>query len=292
MEMLRDIFSVSDFWEQITNVFKNHSFNDYIDILLVSVILYYAFRLIRDTRGVQILKGFAVLGIVYFIVKILALKTMEFILNGVLTVGLTAMVVMFQPELRRAFEQMGSLKIPFINFSSTHNTEEILDVIDKLCISSASLSSSKTGALIVIERKTRLGDIANTGTKVDAVISPELIGNLFFVNSPLHDGAVIIRGNRILAAGCFLPISSNMDISKELGTRHRAAAGMSENSDAVVLIVSEETGDITLAENGNLNRKLSLSSLRKSLELLLIPEEENGEKKNSFWRKKSVEKRK
>lgn len=288
---LGDFFDVTGFWKQITDVFKSVKPNDFIDILLVSVILYYSFRLIRETRAMQILKGFGVFAFIYLVVDIFNLKTMHFILEVVLTVGLTALVVMFQPELRRALEQMGQVKIPFFGFSQGfHNKEAIMDTIDKLCISAESLSSSRTGALIVIERKTKLGDIAKTGTKIDADISTELIGNLFFVNSPLHDGAVIIRENRILAAGCFLPISSNMTISKELGTRHRAALGMSENSDAIILIISEETGHITIADNGFLKRKLTVTSLHKILENALIPLEENHKKKNSFWRRGSVEK--
>lgn len=292
MEILRNLFDTTGFWRQAVDVVTHFTLSDFLDILSVSVIFYYSFRLIRDTRAIQILKGFIVFALVYLLVRILQLKTMFFILNNVLTVSVTALIVMFAPELRRAMEQVGQVRIPFFGLSSaSHDKEKTLSTIDTLCRSARSLSASKTGALIVLERKTRLGDIAKTGTLIDAVISYELIGNLFFVNSPLHDGAVIFRNNRILAAGCFLPISSNMEISKELGTRHRAAVGMSENSDAIVLVVSEETGDITIADHGVLKRKLSISDLKILLEKAMIPEEESGSKKKSFWRKKSVEKK-
>lgn len=291
MEIFKTFFDGSSFWNNIKDLFQNFWLNDLIDVLLVSVILYYAFRLIRDTRGIQLLKGFAVFASVYLFVQIFNLKTMKVILDGVLAVGFTALVVVFQPELRRALEQMGQVKIPFLGFSNiSQDRAKVLSTIDKLCDASSALSKTKTGALIVIERKTKLGDIANTGTELDAMLSTELIGNLFFVNSPLHDGAAILRGDRLLAAGCFLPISSNMSINKELGARHRAALGMSENSDALILVVSEETGAITIAEKGVLKRKLDYDTLHSLLEQGMLPEEENDKKKNGFWRKKSVEK--
>lgn len=288
MKIVKEFFNNWDFLADLKNALVGFDFfRDLVDILIVSVLIYYLLKLIRDTRAIQLLKGFGLIAIVYLFVTILQLKTMIFILDSVLRLGIIAIAILFQPELRRALEQVGRIKIPFLKFSE-NNTDNMLirKNINILCNSAAILSGQKTGALIVIERDTKLGEIIDTGTTIDAVISEELIGNIFYPKSPLHDGAGVIRGGRIVAAGCFLPISENMSISKELGTRHRAALGMSENSDALVLIVSEETGDITIAEDGKLYRKLDAVELKSRLEKGLISDDGEDKSKRSFWKVK------
>jgi diadenylate cyclase len=208
-----------------------------------------------------------------------------------LTVSIFAVIVLFQPELRSALEKMGRSNISALRIGGTqseaeaHDVEALIDILAKSCVY---LSTRKTGALIVIEREIKLGDVIKTGTVIDASPSVELIGNLFFVNSPLHDGAMIVRNGRLLAAGCYLPLSQNMEISNTLGTRHRAALGMSENSDAVILVVSEETGAISAANESRLQWRVSEKNLRSILERKLIGErsEDKPEKKPAFWRAK------
>ncbi|MDR2655356.1 MAG: diadenylate cyclase CdaA [Oscillospiraceae bacterium] len=285
MEYLKNI----DLWNQIVIVFSSIEFRDILDILLVSVVVYYVFRIMQNTRAVQLAKGALLVVAIFLAVYLLNLKAMKRVLEAILSFGITALAVVFQPELRRALEQMGRIRIPFLsNLGRDEEVEMTKKTISILCEAAADLSIKKIGALIVIERKTKLGDIINTGTVIDAKLSPELIGNIFYPKSPLHDGAGILENNRMLAAACFLPVSDNMSISRELGTRHRAALGMSENSDALVLVVSEETGDITIAEDGRLNRKLSIEALRKVLEKGLLPDSSDESKRiPAFWRSKN-----
>jgi diadenylate cyclase len=208
--------------------------------------------------------------------------SMKFLMRSVLDVGIIALVVIFQPELRRALEQVGRSTITDIGVfgggQSTDRehlarTKDIIEIVTQSC---KELSAKKTGALIVIERQIKLGEVIGSGTIIDAYPSVELIGNIFFTNSPLHDGAMVIRGGRLYAAGCFLPLSGNMEIGRELGTRHRAALGMSEESDAAVVVVSEETGAISVAIDSRLQRGLSPLNLQKLLSIKLSADESDG----------------
>jgi len=200
------------------------------------------------------------------------MNTLKFFIGRMLDSGIVVLAVLFQPEIRRALERLGRSKITDINPFHTptgYNDDKTSELIEILCKSCGQLSASRTGALIVIERKIKLGDIISTGTIIDAAPCEELIGNLFFVNSPLHDGAMIIRDSRIYAVGCFLPLSENQDVARELGTRHRAALGMSEVSDAIIIIVSEETGKISIAADSGIHRGISVQNLKKALALEL-----------------------
>ena len=288
----------------IINIFKSFQhvgniLGAVLDIAVIAYIIYHAIRLIRETRAMQLLKGVAAIIVVYFIANLLDMITLQFLIRILGNLGLFSMVVLFQPELRSALEKVGRTQLSMFRFgpaqlkdeASTQRIEALIDVLVKSCVN---LSAQKTGALIVIERKTRLGEVIATGTLIDSVPSEELIGNLFFVNSPLHDGAMVIRGVRLHAAGCYLPLSQNMEIGRELGTRHRAALGMSEVSDAVVIVVSEETGAITIASDARLQRGLSEKNLRKLLQIKLMPAADKDSnapkplhKKWEFWKVKS-----
>lgn len=259
--------------------------NDYLDIIVVAFLVYNFAKLVKETRAGQLLKGVAALGLVYFIAAIAELRTLQFIMNALISTGIITLVVLFQPELRGVLEKVAQSQFTGIKkfFGADENKKEhfaaTANCIDVVCEACKSLSKTRTGALMVFERETKLGEIIKTGTVVDAQPSTELIGNLFYVNTPLHDGAMIIRAGRLYASGCFLPLSQNYTISKEMGTRHRAALGMSENSDAVVVVVSEETGVISIAANGKIDRNYTAETLKKRLrrELLQKHNEENQE---------------
>jgi len=270
-----DLRSVwSDFWSNLASVTNTITIIDFIDVAVVAFIIYKLVGLVRETRAMQLVKGIAAIFAVYFVSNMIGMITLSYLIQNVLQVGLFAIVVLFQPELRRALEQMGRTKISFMDkLTGADNEEQIRQrkrqIVDVVCESSEYLSKRKIGALMVIEREIRLGDIIKTGTVINSDPSVELICNIFFPNSPLHDGAMILRGGKLHAAGCFLPLSGNTEIGRELGTRHRAALGMSEESDAVVVVVSEETGAISVAMDSRLQRGLSAQNLRKLLEAKL-----------------------
>lgn len=264
-------------WNNILNVLKTFGIWDLIDIVIIAVLLYKVLMFASNSRAGQLIKGIAVMLVMYIIAAAFDLKSTSYLLEQVFSFGIIAIVVVFQPELRHALESMGKSKISnlsFLNFSTEKVDDDtvIRDCIKEVVAGVEELSAHDVGALIVFERETKLGEIISTGTIINADTSRELVGNIFFHNAPLHDGATVIRGGRVYAAGCFLPLSQNYDISNMLGTRHRAALGMSENSDAVTVVVSEETGVISMAINGNLYRDLTPSLLKKRLEELLVPE--------------------
>lgn len=292
------VVNISALWTSFANSFTG-AINtikpaDFIDWIVVAFLIYQAIRLVRETRAMQLVKGIAAILLVYFFASWLKMNTLSFVLENIIGSGVLLLAVLFQPELRRALEQMGRSKITggisgiLGTGSSLLAKEQMEALIKTLCDSCAYLSERKTGALIVIEREIRLGEIVNTGTVIDAKTSIELITNIFFTNSPLHDGAMIIRGGRILSAGCYLPLSDNMEIGRELGTRHRAALGMSEISDALILVVSEETGAISAAADSRLERKLSRQKLNNILTVKLLGKTQDDipEKKPAFWRAK------
>lgn len=267
MEVLKEFFNniLSFFEEQFRNI--SFSMIDAIDIILVSVLLYYLFKFIRDRRAGKLAVGVIFLVFFQVISDILSMKATHFIMQNVFQVGLIAIIIVFQPELRSVLEKVGGDSLRGIkSIAEQRNSQEIINMINDLCESVCDMAKDKTGALIVIERETKLGDIIESGTLINASSSTFLIRNIFFKNSPLHDGALVVRVPKLYAAGCFLPLSENPDIIKDLGTRHRAAIGMSENSDSLVIVVSEENGTISVAFKGELKRNFDYSSLKSELE--------------------------
>ena len=254
------------------NQFRTISFIDILDILIVAYIIYRVMKLLKDTSAERLIKGIIILVGIMLLASMLHLTMISWLLQQALNVGLFAIVVVFQPELRRLLEQIGKG-----NFSRlivpADAPDEVESMITATVSACADMSRTKTGALIVFERRERLGEIISTGTMVDAAPSAELIKNIFFKNSPLHDGAMIVRAGRVCAAGCVLPLSGNQSLSRDLGTRHRAAVGMSESADSVLVVVSEETGSISVAIGGMLKRHLSPDMLRKLLENELLDSE-------------------
>ena len=251
---------------QIRGILSTISLLDLLDIFIVALVLYKLYYIIKDTRAVALLKGLFVLLLATLVSKWLGLHVINWLLQKTMTVVLVALPVVFQPELRRALEQLGRGNI---FRKEVLNKEETQNLIENFGETVSVLSKQKTGALIVIERETGLGDYIETGIKIDGLVSAELLLNTFIVNTPLHDGAVIVRGNRIMAAGCLLPLTDDRNLNKELGTRHRAALGISEQTDCLVIVVSEETGIISLAKGGHLLRYLDANSLKAKLATLI-----------------------
>ncbi|SDL30754.1 diadenylate cyclase [Clostridium cochlearium] len=249
--------------DTMINSIKNMNLLSILDILAVSYIFYKGYMLIKETRAEQLLKGIIFLIILIPISKLLNLEVLSWILSNTITIGVLSFIIIFQPEIRRALEHIGRSA-----FNERHLTEDehtMEKIINEIITAVDNLSKTKTGALIVIERATRLGETISTGVKIDAIVSSQLLENIFVVNTPLHDGATIIRSDRIISAGCFLPLTTNKNVDKSLGTRHRSAIGISENSDAIVVVVSEETGTISLAVNGSLTRNYDKDKLRDIL---------------------------
>jgi len=251
---------------------------DVIDMLLVAFAVYYLLRFIRRGRTGQVAKAIFIILALLFVANVLKLRVVSFILNFAVELGLLSLVIIFQPEIRRFLEQMGSGKIKEV-FVTEAPVDELASAIEQTVTAYEAMSKDKVGALIVFERKRILDDVLKTGTALDAGISAELLRNLFWNKAPLHDGAVVVRNGRIVGAGCMLPLSGNTNLSRSLGMRHRAGIGISETSDALVAIVSEETGSISVAINGMLKRHLTPETLERLLRSELMPKQE--EKKPS-----------
>lgn len=265
--------------------FSTMSFNDIIDILLVAYIIYHAMKLLKDTSAARLVKGILILLAVFFVSFAFQLVTILYILRIAFSFAPLLLVIIFQPELRRLLEQIGKGNLGQL-LISTSNPDAIEASIQATVSACADMSKTKTGVLIVFERRERLGEIISTGTTVDAAPSPELLKNIFFKNSPLHDGALIMREGRICAAGCVLPLSASQNLSRDLGTRHRAAVGMSESADSVLVVVSEETGGISVAIGGMLKRHLSPEVLQRVLEDELLGKEKPDKSKIAALRDK------
>ena len=268
MRNLRELLSM------LVNSFSNMSLWAILDILVVSYIFYKGYILIRETRAEQLLKGIVFIIVLIPISYLLRLDMLYFILNKTLTIGVLTVIIIFQPEIRRALEHLG--RSAFDDKHYPTNKEELYITINEISIAVQNLADSKTGALIVIEQSTGLNELIGAGTLLDANVTSNLLENIFVVNTPLHDGATIIRNNRILASGCVLPLTDNNTINKKLGTRHRAAIGLSEVSDALIIIVSEETGVVSLAINGRITRGYDKEKLRNVL--IKIIENRNSKK--------------
>lgn len=266
-------------------VFSFDRISDLLDVLLVAFVIYSIIKLIRETRAIQLAKGVLLLAVLYVIVSLLDMQASEYIMSFVFGNLLLILIVIFSPEIRHALESMGRSSVSNINIFNFRNRsddlleENVRNAINCVCRACADMSDKKIGALIVFEKDTMLGEIIKTGTAVDAVVTTELIGNIFFPKAPMHDGAAIIKDGRVAAAGCILPLTDNNELSSELGTRHRAAIGLSESSDAVVAVVSEETGAISVAEKGVLKRGISDGDLREILMKNFVKDYKKTEKK-------------
>lgn len=267
---------IQNFGQQVRYI-MDMGIADVLDILIVAYVIYQLINLTRRTRTFTVLQGILILLGLLGLSDLLQLRTVNFILRNTMELGLLALVILFQPEIRRFLERLGTSKLFSSSAVAEGESDKALSAIVRTC---QELSQSKTGALIIFERGNKLNEQIRTGTVVNAEISPELLENIFFVKAPLHDGAVIIRNWRIYAAGCVLPLTGNTNLSKDLGMRHRAGIGMSESSDALVVIVSEETGAVSVAVDGMLKRHLSAETLEKLLRAELLTEaEEKGSKK-------------
>lgn len=266
-----------EIFNSILSIIKTIQLRDIVDILAIALLIFGLFKLIQETRAVQLLKGVIMLLIVYFLSSLFGLVMLSSLLRTFFEAAVVVIAIIFQPEIRKALEQMGrnnTYKKYIKIFTKHHKGDEWKKAVEKSIVDAADtavlFSRSKTGALLVFERETMLSDIAATGTIIDGETSVALFGNIFFNKAPLHDGASIIRDGKLFAAGCILPLTSNRNVDINLGTRHRAGLGISEQSDAVVLIVSEETGVISLAVNGILLREFTREELIKKLEQFLI----------------------
>jgi len=268
--------------QQIISTFLAIRMRDVIDIVIVAVVVYKLFTLIKETRAEQLTKGIIMLLILAKLTEWAQLYTINWILNNAMTVGTLAILIVFQPELRRGLEYIGRSSFLTKSFLEIRG-ESLSKIVEELVDAVASLSRQKIGALIVIERQTGLNEVAETGTLIEGEVTSDLLINIFIPNTPLHDGAVIIKDDKIKAAGCFLPLTDNTGISKELGTRHRAALGISERSDSISIVVSEETGGISIAESGAISRYVDIKTLRQIL-LDMYKPEENKQTFMSRWR--------
>ena len=255
--------------------------SDVFDILIITALIYRLIGFIIKTNSTKVAKGIVVLLLIMVLSETLKLHMINFIMREAVALGFIAIVILFQPELRRLLEKVGSSKMRGM-FGSEFSTMHMENAITQTVLACSDMSDTRTGALIVFERDNQLTEPISTGTLVDAEVTAELLKNIFFVKAPLHDGAVIVRDGRIAAAGCMLPMSNNMNLSKDLGMRHRAGIGMSERSDSVVVIVSEETGAISIASDGMLKRHLSRETAETLLRQELLPADTETVKKSKF----------
>ena len=255
------------------SIIKTIGISDLVDVAIVAYVAYRVLLLIRRSRSGQVARAILLILLALVVATFFNLNIISFLLGRAVELGLIALIIIFQPELRRLLEQMGSGKITGV-FSREEAPEELENAIMQTVAAYTVFAKDKVGALMVFERKTLLDDVLKSGTVVDATASAELLKNLFWNKAPMHDGAVIVRGGRVAGAGCMLPLSTNVNLSRDLGMRHRAGIGMSENSDAVVAIVSEETGSISVAVGGMLKRHLAPETLERLLRKELLPEEE------------------
>lgn len=284
---------IQSFWYACVDTIQAASLVDLLDILVVAFLIYSVIALVRRTNSAQIAKGVVLVMVVYAVAYLIGMRTLRYLIQSIITYGIIAMVVVFQPELRRSLEQLGHTKILGSDLFRPRTDPENdrlrwQEAVVAVCDAAEQLAETRTGALIVLERRTNLSEIIKTGTSIHAEISPELLRTIFYEGTALHDGAVVVRDAEIHSAGCFLPLSNNLEIGKDMGTRHRAALGMSENSDAVVVVVSEETGIISLAKSGVLIRRLDRQSLFNLLEADLVPALPEQKKPPfwAFWRKR------
>ena len=280
--------AIASWWEWMVSIAMNFQFKDAVDIIIVAFLIYGVVKLVRETRAGQLVKGLFLLVILFIISSYFNLVMVSRVLAYFFQFAFVAILIVFQPEIRKALEQVGrnnvgqSIAAVVTGRDRSYDRAQIRKAINAVVDGVGILQQLKMGALIVFERKTKLGDIIETGTQINCEPSGQIVGNIFFNKAPLHDGAMIIRDGMIHAAGCILPLTKNTSVSAELGTRHRAALGVSEESDAVVVVVSEETGQISVAVNGVLARRVTRDTLRDVLEGYLIPQEEASTVRRKF----------
>lgn len=280
--------AIASWWEWMVSIAMNFQFKDAVDIIIVAFLIYGVVKLVRETRAGQLVKGLFLLVILFIISSYFNLVMVSRVLAYFFQFAFVAILIVFQPEIRKALEQVGrnnvgqSIAAVVTGRDRSYDRAQIRKAINAVADGVGILQQLKMGALIVFERKTKLGDIIETGTQINCEPSGQIVGNIFFNKAPLHDGAMIIRDGMIHAAGCILPLTKNTSVSAELGTRHRAALGVSEESDAVVVVVSEETGQISVAVNGVLARRFTRDTLRDVLEGYLIPQEEASTVRRKF----------
>lgn len=280
--------AIASWWEWMVSIAMNFQFKDAVDIIIVAFLIYGVVKLVRETRAGQLVKGLFLLVILFIISSYFNLVMVSRVLTYFFQFAFVAILIVFQPEIRKALEQVGrnnvgqSIAAVVTGRDRSYDRAQIRKAINAVVDGVGILQQLKMGALIVFERKTKLGDIIETGTQINCEPSGQIVGNIFFNKAPLHDGAMIIRDGMIHAAGCILPLTKNTSVSAELGTRHRAALGVSEESDAVVVVVSEETGQISVAVNGVLARRFTRDTLRDVLEGYLIPQEEASTVRRKF----------
>lgn len=280
--------AIASWWEWMVSIAMNFQFKDAVDIIIVAFLIYGVVKLVRETRAGQLVKGLFLLVILFIISSYFNLVMVSRVLAYFFQFAFVAILIVFQPEIRKALEQVGrnnvgqSIAAVVTGRDRSYDRAQIRKAINAVVDGVGILQQLKMGALIVFERKTKLGDIIETGTQINCEPSGQIVGNIFFNKAPLHDGAMIIRDGMIHAAGCILPLTKNTSVSAELGTRHRAALGVSEESDAVVVVVSEETGQISVAVNGVLARRFTRDTLRDVLEGYLIPQKEASTVRRKF----------
>ena len=274
---------------QIHGLIRTVGFWDVVDILIVAVILYKVYEMLQDTRAITLVKGLIVLMIVTLVSGLLELHVISWLLQKTVTLLFVALPIVFQPELRRALERLGQGR--FLGLDQYLDVEEANSLTNEIDKAVFNMADKKIGALLVIEKNVGINEIIDTGIKIEGLITTEFLMNVFIPNTPLHDGAAVIRGKRLVAAGCYLPLTENRSLSSELGTRHRAAIGLSEQCDAVIIIVSEETGVVSVAENGRIERYMTHDSLRQRIRPLFVKEKSSIKFKDIIanWRKKDDE---
>lgn len=274
--------ALSTFFGQVLAVLSSYRpVQDTLDILLVALIIYELIKLARRTRSVQIFKGLFILAVVYIVVAILDMPVMKYIFDTLFASVLVLIVILFTPEIRNVLERMGRSSFAKIFYSREENVAPTKKAINSICGACSSMSDDKIGALIVFERRSMLGEVVKTGTKIDASVSSALVRNIFYPKSPLHDGAILVIDSRISYAGCILPLTDTTNLDAKFGTRHRAAVGMTEQTDAVVVVVSEETGSISYVEKGRIKHDITSGELRDYL-LKALLSEDTSEKKKRF----------
>lgn len=280
--MAETIENIKLLWDRLLSVFSMFTFTDFVDIALVAFIIFSAIKMLKETRGIQIVKGLLVVGVVYFIINLLDMHASSFIFKTLLSDFIIVLIILFSPEIRHALETMGRRNFAFFNFFGAQQGDSMYErkkaAVFEVCKACTEMSDKKIGALIVFERETMVGDVIKTGTVIDAKVNRDHIESIFFPNSPLHDGGLVIRDGRAYAAGCILPLTDKDMLTSHLGTRHRAALGITEKSDAIAVVVSEETGKISIAHAGTIHRGVSDGVLMEKLLTYILPQKENSAK--------------
>lgn len=276
---MSSLFSnIGSLWDRLIALFSSFAITDVLDIALVAFLVFNAIKMLRETRGIQIVKGLILLGVVYFIIDLLEMQASTYLFKTLLGDFIIVIIILFTPEIRHALETMGRRNLAFLNFFGAQQGDAMYErnkkAVLEVCKACNEMSSNKIGALIVFERETMLGDVIKTGTSLDAKLTKDLVGSIFFPNSPLHDGGLVVRDGKACAAACIFPLSDTENLSSHLGTRHRAAVGISEKSDAIAIVVSEETGSISIAQGGYLEKDLSDGVLLERVMNYVLPSKE------------------